>query len=111
MAAYKWPGNIRELRNTLERAVLLCEKDVIRCDDLSLCWNEMESVETDTIGEQLVDSNVRLVDMEKKMILDALDKSSWIQKEAAKYLGISRRVMHYKIQKFGITNPNWVKNK
>jgi len=111
MAAYKWPGNIRELRNTLERAVLLCEKDVIRCDDLSLCWNEMEAVANDYSGEQLVDNNVRLVDMEKKLILEALDKSSWIQKEAAKYLGISRRVMHYKIQKFGIRNPNWVKNK
>ena len=54
---------------------------------------------------------VQLVDMEKRLILEALEKANWVQKEAAEHLGISRRVMHYKIQKFGIKNPNWVKNK
>lgn len=111
LEGYPWPGNIRELRNTLERAVLLSEGDLVRGDDLSLNWSEADPVGNNLDNIRLPDEGVRLLDMEKKLILDALDKSNWVQKEAANYLGISRRVMHYKIQKFGIRNPNWVKNK
>ena len=111
LECYSWPGNIRELRNTLERAVLLSEGDSVRREDLSLSSSEVEDTESNLEGIRLPDNGARLVDMEKKLILEALDKSNWVQKEAARYLGISRRVMHYKIQKFGIRNPNWVKNK
>jgi DNA-binding NtrC family response regulator len=109
---YRWPGNIRELRNTVERAVLLCESDRIRGEDLFLCWTEPENnghQETQTL--QLPSEGIRLVDMEKKLVLEALEKANWVQKDAARFLGVSRRVMHYKIQKFGIRNPNWVRNR
>ncbi len=108
---YEWPGNIRELRNTLERSVLLSEKDWIRPDDLSL--HGLDGMEPLNNAEkfQMPEGGIPLVEMEKKLILDALEKANWVQKEAAQYLGVSRRVMHYKIQKFGIRNPNWVKNK
>ncbi len=111
LRGYSWPGNIRELRNTLERAVLLSEDGIIRREDLSLNWSESEESESKLEGIRLPSDGIRLVDMEKKLILDALDKTNWVQKEAASFLGISRRVMHYKIQKYGIRNPNWVKNK
>jgi transcriptional regulator with GAF, ATPase, and Fis domain len=45
------------------------------------------------------------------MILEALEKSLWIQKDAAKLLGISPRALIYKIKKFGITHPRWRKNR
>lgn len=48
---------------------------------------------------------------EREMILDALRKNDWIQKEAASMLGISKRVIHYKIRKYGITHPRWIKNR
>ena len=48
---------------------------------------------------------------EREMILDALRKNDWVQKDAAAMLGISKRVIHYKIQKYGITHPRWIKNR
>ncbi len=108
---YGWPGNIRELRNSLERSVLLSEKEWIRPDDLALHGSDgMDPLnEVDTI--HMPEGGIPLVEMEKKLILEALERANWVQKEAAQYLGVSRRVMHYKIQKFGIRNPNWVKYK
>ncbi len=111
MKRYVWPGNIRELRNTIERAVLLSETDLVRPEDLSLSGQEKTEAPTGFETPGGGDDGLKLLDMEKKLILEALDKNNWVQKEAAQYLGISRRVMHYKIQKFGIRNPNWVKNK
>ncbi len=109
---YSWPGNIRELRNTIERAVLLSEQEHVQPEDLSLSGMDRNDCGPEVPeGIDLTGEGVKLVDMEKKLILDALDKNNWVQKDAATYLGISRRVMHYKIQKFGIRNPNWVKNK
>jgi DNA-binding NtrC family response regulator len=108
---YEWPGNIRELRNTLERSVLLSEKEWIRPEDLSLHGLDGKGPPKEADRIRLPDGGIPLVEMEKKLILDALEKANWVQKEAAQYLGVSRRVMHYKIQKFGIRSPNWVKNK
>ena len=108
---YAWPGNIRELRNSLERAVLLSEKEWIRPDDLSLHGPENGDPLNNMDGIHMPEGGIPLVEMEKKLILEALEKANWVQKEAARFLGVSRRVMHYKIQKYGIRNPNWVKNR
>jgi DNA-binding NtrC family response regulator len=108
---YQWPGNIRELRNSLERSILLSEKEWIRPDDLSLHGADGMDPLNDVETIHMPEGGIPLVEMEKKLILEALDRANWVQKEAAQFLGVSRRVMHYKIQKFGIRNPNWVKNK
>ena len=49
--------------------------------------------------------------LEKTAILEALKRSNWVQKEAAKLLGVSSRVMNYKVHKFGITHDRWSKNR
>jgi DNA-binding NtrC family response regulator len=108
---YEWPGNIRELRNSLERSVLLSEREWIRPEDLSLHGSEPTVSGSELSRIRMPDGGIPLVEMEKKLILEALEKANWVQKEAAQYLGVSRRVMHYKIQKFGIRSPNWVKNR
>jgi len=108
---YQWPGNIRELRNSLERSILLSEKEWIRPDDLSLHGADGMDPLNDVETIHMPEGGIPLVEMEKKLILEALERANWVQKEAAQFLGVSRRVMHYKIQKFGIRNPNWVKNK
>ena len=108
---YAWPGNIRELRNSLERSILLSEKEWIRADDLSLHGADGMDPLNDVETIHMPAGGIPLVEMEKKLILEALERANWVQKEAAQFLGVSRRVMHYKIQKFGIRNPNWVKNK
>jgi DNA-binding NtrC family response regulator len=104
---YRWPGNVRELENTIERAVLMCESDAIRPADLTLLDREH------TVGmtPQLAADLLNLEQLEKAALLEALKRSNWIQKEAAKLLGISSRVMNYKVHKHGITHDRWSKNR
>jgi transcriptional regulator with GAF, ATPase, and Fis domain len=52
-----------------------------------------------------------LEELEKLAILEALRINNWVQKDAAKFLGISSRVMNYKVSKYEIKNPRWSKNK
>ncbi|HEU4400611.1 MAG TPA: sigma-54 dependent transcriptional regulator [Candidatus Polarisedimenticolia bacterium] len=104
---HRWPGNVRELENTVERAVLMCESDAIRPGDLTLLDREH------TLGmtPQLAADLLNLEQLEKTALLEALKRSNWIQKEAAKLLGISSRVMNYKVHKHGITHDRWSKNR
>ncbi|MCE5276146.1 MAG: sigma-54 dependent transcriptional regulator [Deltaproteobacteria bacterium] len=107
---YDWPGNVREIRNCIERAVLLAEGDVIRRQDISIHQpgNHLPAAQDSSDTAMSLSS---LAVSEREMILDALKKNDWIQKEAATALGISKRVIHYKIRKYGITHPRWIKNR
>jgi two-component system, NtrC family, response regulator AtoC len=110
MMEYDWPGNVREIRNCIERAVLLAEGESIRSQDISILHPETHKAADTDLG----DAQTRLSSLamsEREMILDALKKNDWIQKEAASALGISKRVIHYKIRKYGITHPRWIKNR
>ena len=60
---------------------------------------------------RLPPSGIDLEDLEKQAILEALRINNWIQKDAAKFLCISSRVMNYKVAKYEIKNPRWSKNK
>ena len=106
MHQYDWPGNVREIRNCIERAVLLAEGDVIREHDISIAHPS-----SNDIAPKEAVSLSSLAMSEKEIILEALRKNDWIQKEAANSLGISKRVIHYKIRKYGITHPRWIKNR
>ncbi len=104
---HDWPGNVRELENTMERAVLLCESDQLEPDDLNLhaaVGGRRESTESPA-------SELDLKNLEKEALLEALRKTDFVQKDAAEILGISKRVIHYKIKQFGIKHPRWKKNK
>jgi DNA-binding NtrC family response regulator len=102
---YSWPGNIRELSNTIERAVILEENRIIHLDNVFL-----PEVATAKAKEQPDRTPQHLQDHEKELILEALKKSLWIQKDAAGLLGVTPRALHYKIKKHGITHPRWYKN-
>jgi DNA-binding NtrC family response regulator len=109
---HTWPGNIRELKNCLERAVLMCEQPFIRQEDLSLAPEGAAAAgEGGAIQLRLPPNGIDLEDLEKQAILEALRIHNWVQKEAAKFLGISSRVMNYKVAKYEIKNPRWSKNK
>jgi DNA-binding NtrC family response regulator len=110
MKRHAWPGNIRELKNCLERAVLMCEMPFIREEDLNLRQDAGE-VGAGAIQLRLPPSGINLEDLEKQAILEALRINNWVQKDAAKFLGISSRVMNYKVAKYEIKNPRWSKNK
>lgn len=104
LKGYDWPGNIRELKNVLERALFTSENDNLDTVDIQL---PDEYPAAGTVG--LTDRNLK--ELEKEAVLEALEKSNYVQKEAAKLLGISKRVIHYKIQQFNIKHPRWIKNK
>ena len=103
---YNWPGNIRELENTMERAMLLAEGRVIATDDLRLG-------ETHTTGGsrdrspvvRIPPTGIALDDVERFALIEALKMSNWVQKDAAELLSISPRVMNYKIKTLGIEFP------
>jgi two-component system response regulator AtoC len=109
---HTWPGNIRELKNAMERAVLLCEQPYIQQEDMHLYPGPGGARESaDTVSLRLPPSGINLEDLEKKAILEALRINNWVQKDAAKFLGISSRVMNYKVAKYEIKNPRWSRNK
>ncbi len=109
---HTWPGNIRELKNCLERAVLMSEHTYIRQEDLSPAGQPAGAGgDLGAIQLRLPPNGISLDELEKQAILEALRINGWVQKDAAKFLGISSRVMNYKVAKYEITNPRWTKNR
>ena len=105
LTAYHWPGNILQLANVIERAVILEEGDFITPFSLQ---SPGELVPADPAR---ADKIPELEDSERALVLRALRECNWVQKKAAQKLGVSPRVMNYKIQKFNINHPRWRKNK
>ena len=103
--SYDWPGNIRQLANTIERAVILEDSD--RISRQSMHIPELSR----TAPPPLIQATEPLETHEKELILKALNENLWVQKNAARCLGISPRALNYKIKKFGITHQNWRKHK
>ena len=104
--SYSWPGNIREFTNTIERAVILEDGPIIQAQNVHLTVPTARPEEPDK-----PEAPQDLETHEKDAILDALGKSSWFQKDAAALLGVSPRVLNYKIKKYGISHPRWRKHK
>jgi two-component system NtrC family response regulator len=92
---YDYPGNVRELENMIERAIVLARGDYISLDDIpNLSESNAVPVEggiRETVGV-----------MEKQMITEALVKADWVQTKAASFLGISERMLRYKMKKYAI---------
>jgi DNA-binding NtrC family response regulator len=97
---YAWPGNIRELRNVLERAVLLSDKKELGAGDL-----RFDSIPIQGTSSGNGDLNRSLTDQERKHIQDVLRAQGWRVVKAAKILGLSRSSLYRKIKDFQIEIP------
>lgn len=107
---YQWPGNVRELENVVERATLMCEDRYIHAEDIF--YIEYHDISPGVSNNIILPpGGITLEEVEKSLIVQALERESWIQKDAAALLGLSRRVMQYKIGKYHIKNPRWPKNR
>ena len=104
---YNWPGNIRELENALERAILLTESASIRSEDLRLGEAVSAGSESSSSNPlvRIPPTGVPLEEIERQALIEALKMSNWVQKDAAELLSISPRVINYKIKTMGIEFP------
>jgi DNA-binding NtrC family response regulator len=112
MAAFKeysWPGNIRQLANTIERAAILEDSPAIELQHIIL--PDLKMIQPVSGEIQIPKPAESLAEREKETILSVLEDCLWIQKDAAHNLGITPRALNYKIKKYGITHPRWRKNK
>jgi DNA-binding NtrC family response regulator len=96
LKAYSWPGNIRELRNVIERAVLLSDQKTITINDLHFDGHTQ-------IGSPFLDSRLTLLELEKQHIERVLQEERGRVEKAAKRLGIPRSSLYQKIKKHQIT--------
>jgi two-component system response regulator HydG len=92
LLGYSWPGNVRQLRNVVDSAVVMCEGNVILADDLGL--------RDATSGDQL--ESLRIDFWERKLIQESLKRTAGNVPEAARLLGLGRATLYRKIEEYGI---------
>jgi len=98
---YRWPGNIRELRNVLEEAAVVSDGNLIKGEHLNLAYYNAGAQRRD---DDLVSVNMPLNELEKKSVINALVKTRGNQTHAAKLLGITRKMLMNKIEKYEIND-------
>ena len=96
ITSFDWPGNVRQLQNEVQRAVLLCEANVVDASDLSISTAK-------TAGVESQDTNFTLLEgVERNAIIQMLKETGGNKLEAAKRLGIGRQTLYNKIKAYGI---------
>lgn len=104
---YSWPGNVRELRNMLEQSVLLAQNEAIDADQLSICpglLNETATVANTSNQKPLPIENpaTKATEIDQELLQRTLEKTDWNVSKSAKILGLSRDMMRYRIEKYGL---------
>ena len=94
---YTWPGNVRELRNAIERAMLLIDRDWLEPDDFTTLTRSVAPTQF-----RLPAEGVNLDEVERQLLMQALERAGGNQTQAAQLLGINRDQVRYRIEKFGL---------
>jgi len=106
LESYEWPGNVRELKNVIERAVLLGSGPVIAADDLTLGRSTVAAPEKDKKLFSIPAKGFKFDDLEKDIVLQALERTNGNQTKAGELLGMTRDQIHYRMEKFGLTKQD-----
>jgi transcriptional regulator with GAF, ATPase, and Fis domain len=108
MMNYEWPGNVRELENLIERVIALSANDQIQANELPFSLINVSKM--NGLKEYILNGKVSFLkaeeEFERGIILDALKKANYIQSHAAEMLGVSRRILKYKMDKLGINRES-----
>jgi DNA-binding NtrC family response regulator len=102
LEAYRWPGNVRELRNAVERAMLLAEGSVLGVDQFPLPSAARAHL---TERVELPKGGINLEELERSLVVQALEQNGWNQTRAAALLGLNRDQIRYRIEKFKLEKP------
>jgi DNA-binding NtrC family response regulator len=97
LEAYPWPGNVRELRNAIERAMLLVDRELLEPDDFTNLTRTAPAA-----SFKLPEDGVNLEEVERQLVVQALERAGGNQTQAAQLLGINRDQVRYRIEKFGL---------
>jgi transcriptional regulator with GAF, ATPase, and Fis domain len=98
LVKHPYPGNVRELEHTVQRAVTLARGSLVRPADLPAEIRHPAATDPGALAE-------RLETVEREMLLAALEQTRWVQTRSAELLGISERVLRYKMAKHGLRKP------
>jgi two-component system, NtrC family, response regulator AtoC len=97
---YRWPGNVRELRNAIERAMLLTDRDQLMPEDFNTLSRSAIAATF-----RLPPEGVSLDEVERQLVVQAIERAGGNQTHAGQLLGINRDQVRYRIEKFGLTRP------
>jgi len=104
MLDYGWPGNVRQLESAIERAILLCEGDLISVEDLPLEVRQDASPAAQG-AFKLPPEGISFEDVERDLIMQAMEQTDYNITKSAKLLGLTFRTLQYRLEKFGIKKP------
>ena len=99
---YRWPGNVREIRNVMERAILLGDGELVRPTQVEFPHFNVQPPESFRHLAVASADGLSLYELEKQALLQALEKSGDNQSQAAKLLKISRDTLRYRIKKYAL---------
>jgi len=109
LRGHAWPGNVRELRNVIERAVIMGNGPVLEAADLAIGPSLAAAPRAGEDGqgdgmliERLMSSEIAFEEFERELLVRALRRTHGNQSRAARMLGMTRRTLQYRIDKFGI---------
>ena len=102
LASYHWPGNVRQLENTIERAVALSQAQVLDANDIHLDGGQSKPSSGGSTGNAFLPEGMTLEQWEDEMIREALRRANGNKSQAARLLGLSRNALRYRLGKLGV---------
>jgi len=103
LVMYSWPGNVRELKNTVERLLIMRNDNEIALDDLPEKFREDRPAGHAVV--RLPAEGYPLEQLEREVVIQALERNQWNQTSAARFLRIPRHILVYRMEKYGIAQP------